>query len=195
LRLDIVLWRRPQPGPFHDRERILLRALGPHLNKACSRNALAYLSRRAGRTLPPVHCCAMADRHGDLRVVQSLFRELLLEEFPQWRGPRLPPVVLSALARAAAQGEARLVANRIVIRIHQCGDTYLLRCRRRQALDSLSPRELEVARMAAEGLEHRAIAARLAISTVTVRNHLNNILRKSQLRRRTEIAARLAELE
>jgi DNA-binding NarL/FixJ family response regulator len=48
----------------------------------------------------------------------------------------------------------------------------------RAAVASLTPREVEVLRMLAEGLDSQAIAARLYISVRTERNHVANILAK-----------------
>jgi len=48
----------------------------------------------------------------------------------------------------------------------------------RAAVESLTPREVEVLQMLAEGLDSQAIAARLDISVRTERNHVANILAK-----------------
>jgi DNA-binding CsgD family transcriptional regulator/AraC-like DNA-binding protein len=53
----------------------------------------------------------------------------------------------------------------------------------------LSRRELEVARLVAEGLTDAEIAARLFISPKTVGHHVSNVLAKLEFRRRSEIAA------
>ncbi len=58
----------------------------------------------------------------------------------------------------------------------------------------LSPREVEVLRMVAQGLTNREIAARLVLSTRTVDMHVRNILSKLRSHTRTEAAARAAEL-
>jgi two-component system nitrate/nitrite response regulator NarL len=52
--------------------------------------------------------------------------------------------------------------------------------------DDLTPRELEVLRMVAEGLSNKEIAQRLAISEHTVKFHLNAILGKLGAQSRTE---------
>ncbi|WP_419806478.1 response regulator [Terriglobus sp.] len=54
--------------------------------------------------------------------------------------------------------------------------------------DALSRRELEVLRGVAKGLTSREIAARMGLSEYTVRNHVNSILSKLQVRDRTEAA-------
>ena len=64
----------------------------------------------------------------------------------------------------------------------------------RNAGAGLSPRELEVMRLVAEGLTNRQIAEQLVLSTRTVDMHVRNILAKLRCRTRTEAASRAAEL-
>jgi DNA-binding NarL/FixJ family response regulator len=60
--------------------------------------------------------------------------------------------------------------------------------RRSNALETLvlTPRELAVLRLIAEGLGNRAIAGRLSLSFHTVKNHVQNIFRKLDVTRRIE---------
>jgi DNA-binding NarL/FixJ family response regulator len=62
----------------------------------------------------------------------------------------------------------------------------------RSASVPLSARELEVARLVAQGLSNREIAERLVISKWTADNHVANILRKLDLARRAQVATWLA---
>jgi DNA-binding NarL/FixJ family response regulator len=61
-------------------------------------------------------------------------------------------------------------------------------------LDGLTPREREVLRLLAEGLDNRAIARRLGIGYVTVRTHLRNLSSKLDAHSRCQVVARAAEL-
>ncbi len=61
-------------------------------------------------------------------------------------------------------------------------------------LAQLSDREREVLGLLSEGLTNREIGARLFISEKTVRNHVSGLLRKLQLRHRTEAALFAAPL-
>jgi len=61
-------------------------------------------------------------------------------------------------------------------------------------VDPLSEREIDVLRQIAAGLSNREIAAHLFITEGTAKWHVNNILSKLQVKRRTEAVARAREL-
>ena len=63
-----------------------------------------------------------------------------------------------------------------------------------QLLDRLTPRERDVLRLLAAGLDNRAIAARLGIGYVTARSHLRNLSSKLGAHSKLEILARAVEL-
>ena len=52
--------------------------------------------------------------------------------------------------------------------------------------DDLTPREAEVLRLMAQGLNNREIAGRLVITEATVKTHVNNIFSKADLRDRAQ---------
>jgi non-specific serine/threonine protein kinase len=56
-------------------------------------------------------------------------------------------------------------------------------------LEGLTPREREVARLAANGLRNREIARTLVITEGTARVHVEHVLAKLDLRSRAQIAA------
>ncbi|WP_280335587.1 helix-turn-helix transcriptional regulator [Nocardia wallacei] len=65
----------------------------------------------------------------------------------------------------------------------------------RGALDTLSPSELKVARLAAAGCRNRDIARDLHITTSTVEQHLTRVYRKLGVTRRTDLAVVLGGSE
>jgi DNA-binding NarL/FixJ family response regulator len=81
--------------------------------------------------------------------------------------------------RLVAPGEAAEA-----IRLTQASG--LERQREMALLDSLTRRESEVLEILAEGLADKEIAARLSVSTATVRTHVNAILAKTGARSRTQ---------
>jgi two-component system, NarL family, nitrate/nitrite response regulator NarL len=64
----------------------------------------------------------------------------------------------------------------------------------RSALETLTPRELEVLELVAEGLSNKLIAVRLEISEHTAKFHVNTILNKLGAQSRTEAVVRAARL-
>lgn len=61
-------------------------------------------------------------------------------------------------------------------------------------LDPLSERELEVLRLAADGLANREIADQLCLAESTVKSHLNTIFRKLDAKNRTQAVAQARQL-
>jgi DNA-binding NarL/FixJ family response regulator len=86
--------------------------------------------------------------------------------------------------RVVAAGEA-LLAPSVTRRL--IGEFARQRPRGRPAsLDELTPREIEVLRLVAEGLSNAEIAARLVVGDETVKTHVSRILFKLGLRDRTQ---------
>jgi len=57
--------------------------------------------------------------------------------------------------------------------------------------DNLTPREAEVARLAADGLSNKAIARSLGVTEGTIKVHLNAIFRKLGVGNRSDLIRRL----
>ena len=92
-----------------------------------------------------------------------------------------PPDEVIDAVRAAARREARLhprVAKRLMQEVS--GD--------KPSLDALTPRELEVLKLIAQGMANREIAAHFVLSEKTIKTHVSNILSKLQLTDRTQAA-------
>jgi len=62
------------------------------------------------------------------------------------------------------------------------------------SLRSLTPREVEVLRLLAQGHTNREISQRLAFSVSTVKNHVQQIIAKLDVSDRTQAAVRAVEI-
>lgn len=96
------------------------------------------------------------------------------------------PEDLVEAIRAAHLGEARLhpdIVRKLMEQVtHEPGNG------QDQRFEDLTSRELEVARLVAQGLSNREIAQQLTISHRTVKTHVSNILSKLDLSDRTQLA-------
>ncbi len=63
----------------------------------------------------------------------------------------------------------------------------------RYDLEELTPREMDVLRLLAQGLPNRKIAARLDVNERTIKYHVSAILAKLEVSNRTEAVMRAAE--
>jgi DNA-binding CsgD family transcriptional regulator len=111
-----------------------------------------------------------------------------------------------ALRRMGQRGEARDVLRRALHVSAECGAKRLAeRARseivvaggrpRRDAMrgrDALTPSELRIARLAADGLSNRQIAQALFITRRTVETHLTQVYRKLDVAAREQLASALA---
>jgi len=91
------------------------------------------------------------------------------------------------VVRLAARGEARVapqIASSLFSRLAALAS--VLRANERAKNVKLTPRELEILRLVAEGLTNKEIAARLHVEQQTVKNHMHNILERLSLRRRQQ---------
>jgi DNA-binding CsgD family transcriptional regulator len=111
----------------------------------------------------------------------------------------------AALRRANFRREAREPLREALEIAHRCGAVPLEErartelaatgARPRKAVftgvESLTPSELRVARLAVEGMTNREIAQSLTVTAKTVETHLRHVYQKLDIARRTELAAAL----
>ena len=91
------------------------------------------------------------------------------------------PAELETAIRTLHQGEGVLhprVAGRVMAEL----------AHGRTPLEALTPRELEVLRLLAQGLSNRQLASELVVSEKTVKTHVSSILAKLHLADRTQAA-------
>ncbi|MCU0842898.1 MAG: helix-turn-helix transcriptional regulator [Thiobacillaceae bacterium] len=183
----VTLWRHGARRPFTEDERRIKERLMPHLAEAYRINRLIHL---LGESRPMPMAWALLDEHGHLRELSPAFVHLLREEWPGWRGDRLPETFPSP-ARLRA---SRTMAWRTVsVSVAERGGFLFLTARRASAIDKLGAREREVALRYARGQTHAAIATALGIAPGTVRNHIARCYKHLAVNNKVELSRRLQD--
>ncbi len=126
-------------------------------------------------------------------VSQGELREAAAGYFPQLvfrLGPQL-----SDRLRLAAYARKRTPTALAAELLDRGLEREHLRARAEAALEVLTPREREVARLTVRGYTNRQIAQALVISPETVKTHLRNLLGKFGLPSKAELRLHLQELD
>jgi non-specific serine/threonine protein kinase len=130
-----------------------------------------------------------------LEAVRSTVWPSNRADYQHWE--RISRAAIGALAWQDAWTSARVVGSQAIVEEVLRGETAAgapALTRRISRVDELTPREREVAQLAARGLSNRRIAETLVIAEKTAANHLQNALDKFDVHSRSELAARAAEL-
>lgn len=188
----VGLYREDRAMPFTEAERCFHEDTMPHLIETHAANRIAHIARSAQPRNAAIYASAAVDGHGQLQCAPDNFQRLLLAEWPGWRGHQLPKEVKHLTARKRG---SHFVGKRVFFRSMQSNGIFLVQAREKRAADELTVRELEVARLAANGLTYREVAKRLGISPTTVRNHLSAIYGKLKVRKQPEIVPLLRDID
>jgi len=174
----LALYRQPGDPRFSLADCQLLSALMPHLASTVAINQIRTLQAVRQTLGDPRLAMAVCDQHGTLHCAEPGFVDLLLTEWPRWTGPQLP----TGLSPQGHDG------RRLSIEARRISDLTLLTARYRCAMEQLSSRESDVARLFGEGLTYKDIARKLGLSPHTVRHHLRSIYAKLGIKGKAGIA-------
>lgn len=125
------------------------------------------------------------DDEGFLAAIQAGARGYLLKD--------MHPTELFEQIRSARDGQTPLSPALLPRLLQFVRSAEAPASRTERPYHGLSDRELEILRLAAEGLSNRQIGRRLFITEGTVKNHVHNALRKLGLENRVQAAAYLVE--
>ena len=119
-----------------------------------------------------------------MHFARPAFVEIMRREWPEWRGPFVPEA-MRRMQDGAFSGE------RVAVRFTPQNDLYLAVARSKGPLDTLTARELEVAKQLAKGASHKEIARDLALAPATARNHIASIHAKLGSNKVAQVATML----
>ncbi|RLM51914.1 hypothetical protein DVK02_16580, partial [Halobellus sp. Atlit-31R] len=145
----IALWRATRKHGYDDGHTNLADNLFPHVLQARTINqrlALATLDEPANTTI------ALSDVRGCLQFIEPAAVQMLQREWPDWRPPVLPQKLLTVLETSNAAVYAGTAVQ--VRAVRQANIFCLLISLRRPAAAALTPAELRVAEMAAQGMQN-----------------------------------------
>lgn len=180
----LTLWRHDARKPFTEAERQTKELLMPHLAEA---HRAARLREVMGEARECNQQWAVADEQGYLREATPAFIHELRKHWPDWQGCLLPEVLVKSVRSATNYQSGGLKLN-----VMAKGMFRYLRVQTSSALDSLTPREREIAIRFAMGEAYTTIATALGLSSSTVRNHLAHCYRKLSVNNKAELTLRLA---
>lgn len=178
------LWRKDPQKLFSETERRIKQFLVPHLMDAYREAQLRHMRAGARPASGARRAAAICDRFGILHAIEDSFVALLHEEWPAWRSAQLPQP-LSSLSAESAGGAYR--GALIVVDSSHFGDLTLLEAHQNTAVDRLTAREREIAKLYALGKTNHEIADALCISASTVRNHLTALYRKLEIANKAQL--------
>lgn len=187
----ISIYRADSARPFTDAQRQFQQSLVPHLAETWRISRMQHLAHASHPACAALSCAAAADAKGLLHVCERGFVRLLQEEWPDWRGPGLPP----ELAARIGDDNRRFIGRNVVVGMFDMHGMFLLRGRRKSRIDSLSQREQQVARHFSSGRTHKEIARTLNLSPATVRNHLTTTYEKLGVANKAELVHLLREFD
>jgi DNA-binding CsgD family transcriptional regulator len=182
----VSLYRADRDRHYTERERQLVEIIAPHLREALRINRMLQVERLRGTRADAA--LAIVDKKGALYHTEPAFTALLQCEWEDWNGGILLP---PELCRGLSGSSGRYTGRSVVVWHVLTTDMMYLKARRLRAVDMLSRRELVVARHVAQGLSHKAIAARLGTAPQTVRNQIQTIHDKLGVHNVAEIIAEL----
>ncbi|MCO6177608.1 helix-turn-helix transcriptional regulator [Ciceribacter sp. RN22] len=176
----ISFYRADPQRPFSEEDRRAKEILVPHMVEAMRINLFASLlgtEARQGEAL------AFCDARGVLYETTPIFNALVTAVCPDWRGPRLEP----PCTPMDGVSTVRWSLNGLTFEASPCRDLFLVRAKRENVLERLSPRQLAVAEMLARGKQYKDIGRALGISPSTVTKHVNQIHERLEIRKREEL--------
>ena len=190
----VFLFRENPADPFTEDDVALLEYLSPHLVSAWRQRQIAHhLQAAADGNAAGFHEAdgyAVADGAGIVHAAGEDFCIALRRAVPTWQGPTVP----SELKPLLDDDHTSMVLGDSEFRVRRTHGMHLLAVAPRSGALGLTPAEVRVARLYADGITQRALAARLGLSASTVRNQLSSVYSKLDVHSKVDLVRVLNRL-
>lgn len=183
----LSIYRRALDRPFSEEEKQRMEHVIPHLAAALEINRSSHLVRLQADTINTT-ARAICDSYGLLHQVDEGFVQVLADEWPDWKGGRLPSPLIDHVRRGAVLPYTGEVLR---LRFTKVAGLYLVEVRQRSLTDRLSPQELTAIRYYGEGISYKEVARRMNLSPATVRHYLRCAYKKLGMHDKGQIASAL----
>jgi DNA-binding CsgD family transcriptional regulator len=187
----ICLYRKNRSRPFSEDERRFKEAVIPHLVQAWHLNAIHFFDATRGPARGVPRARALIDRFGVLHNAESGLTALLRREVPNWEGPNIPQPLLAVLDNEETVFKGQALVASLLRRLPD--RTFVISVRPRALIDSLTRRELAVAREFASGKTYKEIARLHGISPTTVRTQIQMVYDKLKVRSKVGLLKHVEE--
>ena len=181
----IVLYRSDD-RPFELRSIQWFGAFCKHLDRALDINRFKALSSRASQFRR--RAMALIDGMGRIELADTNFPLLIASEFRSASPHRLPHA-LDLARNQSHKFEGRSITGTFV----RMGSHHICELREVGLIGLLSPREGQVARLFAQGLNSREISEKLSVSMSTVQSHIASAYRKLGISDKVSLAMIFAD--
>lgn len=185
----LSLYREKNRPRFTSDETLLNQYLMPHLCSSWTVNREYQIDQVKRGSRNVASAMALLDRHHEILNVEPAFHGLLQSEWPGVPGLALPEAVRHWLT----SGDDVLKLREIVLRRHSLGEFRLIEVRPKTRVDTLSPREAEIAEAFGRGLSYKQIARELDSAPATIRHHLRVIYEKLGVSDKAAMTALLSD--
>ena len=139
----------------------------------------------SGRPRPASSARALVDRFGVVHNAEPGLTALFRREDPGWEGPTIPSPLFAFFENGTRQYKGNAVIASLV---RQLPDrTFVISVRARAQIDTLSKRELAVAREFAAGKTYKEIASSFGTSPTTVRSQIQIVYTKLGVRSKVDL--------
>jgi len=163
----MVLYRHEGAPAFDPAQRMVFGLFTAHLMQRWGAHVAKLV---ADADWPGGDGQGLVDKLGEFVYLGSQLALLLRDHFPSWNGTTLPENLRDLATRPVPQ---RMVGRRR-LSVQTRGDLLLLSLQPERRSASLPPRELNVARLYAEGQPYKQIARELGLSPATVRTYVRD---------------------